>query len=53
MLCDRDVTLRNSVASNIKKWRTFRLLRWMQNLYQSTWDHEIVYAERPSNDGQV
>jgi len=30
----------------IPKWRTFTLLRWMQKLYQSTWDHEILYADR-------
>jgi hypothetical protein len=22
----------------------FKLLRWMQNLHQSTWDHKILYA---------
>jgi hypothetical protein len=23
----------------------FKLLRWMQNLHQSTWDHKILYAD--------
>jgi hypothetical protein len=30
----------NPVATT-KKLRTFKLLRWVQNLNQSTWDHEI------------
>jgi hypothetical protein len=32
----------NHVASTIQTWPTFRLLRWVQNLHQSKWDHEIV-----------
>jgi hypothetical protein len=32
--------LYNPVPSTIPKWRTFKLLRWMKNLHQSTWDHE-------------
>jgi hypothetical protein len=31
---------------------TFKLLRWMQNLYQSMWDHEILHADRSSKDEQ-
>jgi hypothetical protein len=31
----------------------FRLLKWMQNLHQSTWDHEILYADRFSKDEQL
>jgi hypothetical protein len=27
---------------------TFERLRWIQNLHQSTWDHEMVYADRSS-----
>jgi hypothetical protein len=27
---------------------TLKLLRWMQNLHQSVWDHEILYADRSS-----
>jgi hypothetical protein len=23
---------------------------WMQNLHQSTWDHEILYTDRSSED---
>jgi hypothetical protein len=23
----------------------FKLLRWMQKLHQSTWDHDILYAD--------
>jgi hypothetical protein len=34
------------------KWRAFELLRWMQNLHQSTWDHDILYVERLSKDEQ-
>jgi hypothetical protein len=29
----------NLVALTIPKWWTFKLLRWTQNLRQSTWDH--------------
>jgi hypothetical protein len=31
----------------------FKLLRWMQHLHQSSWGHEIVYADRSSEDGQL
>jgi hypothetical protein len=32
---------------------TFRLLRWLQDLHQSTWDYEILYADRYSKDRQL
>jgi hypothetical protein len=28
----------------------FKPLRWMKNLHQSTWDHEMLYADRSSED---
>jgi hypothetical protein len=31
----------------------FKLLRWIQTLYQSTWDHETWYADRSSKDKQL
>jgi hypothetical protein len=31
---------------------TFKLLRWMKNLHQLTWDHQIFYADRSSKDEQ-
>jgi hypothetical protein len=31
----------------------FKLLTWMQNLHQSTWDHEILYADISSKDKQL
>jgi hypothetical protein len=37
----------------LPKWRTFELLRWMQNLHHSTWDHEILYAGRSSKDEEL
>jgi hypothetical protein len=43
----------NIVASTIPKWRTFKLLRWMQNLNQSTCDHEILYTDTPLKDEQL
>jgi hypothetical protein len=49
---DLDAVLFNPVPSTIPKWRTLKLLRWMQNLYQSTWDHEILYTDRFSKDEQ-
>jgi hypothetical protein len=42
----------NLVASTIQKLRAFKLLRWMQNLPQSSWDREILYADRSSEDKQ-
>jgi hypothetical protein len=35
----------NPVAETIKKWRVFKLLRWMKNLYQSTWDYGILHSD--------
>jgi hypothetical protein len=43
---DLDVVLFNPVPSSIPKWRTFKLLRWMENLHQSTWDHEILRSSK-------
>jgi hypothetical protein len=43
----------NPIPSTIPKWRTFQLLRWMQNFHQSTWDHEILYTDRYSKDKQL
>jgi hypothetical protein len=43
----------NPVASTIQKLRAFKLLRWMQKLPQSSWDHEILYADRSSEDKQL
>jgi hypothetical protein len=37
---DLNAIIFNFVASTVPKWQTFILLRWMQNLHQSTWDHE-------------
>jgi hypothetical protein len=30
-----------------------KLLMWLQNLHKSTWDHEIVYADRYSEGEQL
>jgi hypothetical protein len=30
-----------------------KLLRWIQNLQQSTWDHKILYADRSLEDEQL
>jgi hypothetical protein len=37
---DIDAIISDLVALTVKKWRTFKLLRWMQNLHQSKWEHE-------------
>jgi hypothetical protein len=42
-----------AVPSTIPKWRTFKLLRWMQNFHQLTWDHKILYTDRSSKDEQL
>jgi hypothetical protein len=31
----------------------FKLLKWMQKLHQSTWDHEMLYADRSSEEEQL
>jgi hypothetical protein len=49
---DLDAIIFNSVASTIPVWWTFTLLRWIQNLHQLTRDHEILYADRSSEDEQ-
>jgi hypothetical protein len=30
-----------------------KLLRWMQHLHQSTWDHETLYTDRSTKDKQL
>jgi hypothetical protein len=47
-----DCVLFNLVPLTNSKW-TFKLLRWMQHLYQSAWGHEILYADRYSKDKQL
>jgi hypothetical protein len=42
----------NPVASAVPKWRTFKFLRWMQNLHQLTWDHGMLYAIQSLKYGQ-
>jgi hypothetical protein len=32
---------------------SFKQLRWIQELQQSTWEHQILCANRISNDGQL
>jgi hypothetical protein len=39
---DIDATIFNPLTLTIPKWRTFILLRWMQNFHQSTWDPESL-----------
>jgi hypothetical protein len=50
---DLEAVLFNPVSSTITKWQMFKLLRWMQNLHQSMWDHEILYTDRFSKDEQL
>jgi hypothetical protein len=50
---DLDAILSCPVASTIPKWRTFRLLSWVQSVQQSMWDHHILYADRSSKDEQI
>jgi hypothetical protein len=40
---DLDAILFNPVAS-IPKWRKSKLMRWIQNLHQSTWDHKGLFG---------
>jgi hypothetical protein len=42
-----------SVALTFPKWRTVKLLRWLQNLQLSTWDNENLHADRSLNDEQL
>jgi hypothetical protein len=37
----------------LPKWRMFKLPKWTQNLDQSTWDQEILYADRYAKDKQL
>jgi hypothetical protein len=43
----------NTIALTIPNWRTFELLRWIQNLDHSTWDHELLYVDRSSGYEQL
>jgi hypothetical protein len=40
------------IALTIPKWLKFKLLRWMQNWYQSTWGHGMLYTDTSSKDEQ-
>jgi hypothetical protein len=41
---DLDAILFNAVASTIPKWRTFKLLRWVQLLYRLVNIDKILYG---------
>jgi hypothetical protein len=41
---DLDAILSNAVASTIPKWRTFKLLRWVQLLYRLVNIDKILYG---------
>jgi hypothetical protein len=43
----------NPVASAIPKLRKRKLLRWLQDLHQSTWKREILYGDISSKDEQL
>jgi hypothetical protein len=43
----------NSAAFTIPKWRTSRLLRWMQNLHLSTWVHEVLFSGKSLKDEEL
>jgi hypothetical protein len=47
-----DTIIFNPVSSTVPKWGTFKLLRWMQNIPQSTRGHAILYANKFSDDEQ-
>jgi hypothetical protein len=32
------------------QWQTLKLLMRAQNFHQSMWDHDILYAHKPSED---
>jgi hypothetical protein len=40
-----DTIFLSRVSSVISKWRTFRLLRLMENLHHCTWDIEILQGK--------
>jgi hypothetical protein len=51
---DLEAIVFNAVAAiTIPKWRTLKLLRWMHNLHQSTWDDGILYYDRSSEYEQL
>jgi hypothetical protein len=50
---DLNAKIVNPVTLTIPKWRTFKLLTWMQNVHQPTWDHEFLYAEGCAEDGEL
>jgi hypothetical protein len=47
-----DAIIFNPVTLTIQQFRTFKLLMWMQNFHQSIYNHEILYADRGSEDKQ-
>jgi hypothetical protein len=45
--------LSGSLFSLMERFWGIQILMWRQNLCQSTWDHEILYDDRPSKDEQL
>jgi hypothetical protein len=51
--CDPEAVIPSPVATTIQKWRTIKLLRWIQNLHQSAWDNEMLHVGRSSEGEQL
>jgi hypothetical protein len=50
---DPDAILFKPVTSTIPKWQMLKLLTWIQNLYQTMWDHEMLCASVSSKDEKL
>jgi hypothetical protein len=50
---DFDASFSNLVASTIPEFMTSVFVRWMQNLSQSTLDHDILFADVSSKCEQL
>jgi hypothetical protein len=48
-----DAIFFDPIVLTIPKWRTFKFLRWMQNLNQSVWGRDYLYADRSLQDEQL
>jgi hypothetical protein len=46
-------TMKDSAPFEYDYGGIFKLLKWMQNLHHSTWDHKILYADRSLEDEQL
>jgi hypothetical protein len=50
---DLNAVIFSTLTSGIPKWYTFIFLKWKKNMKHSTWNQEVLYADRSLKVEQI